>query len=225
MAGVLSPLISEQKGERDEQQALPFTYSCFLLCSISQNQVKASHFLLQGSGPLACLLQSNTNVPHDQGLPGSGAKEGCPLTSATETPSMGMQPPQVLWGTTVLPYLKCMPWTVAATPGHRLSGSAVSAFQGGRSVPNPICSPCLKSWLMEEYSRAGFGSCCAFSSVPIMEMRAIAARKVAARREGWIEHRCYQHPCKLFLKQYLKHINYPGALESKLWERKRNRVA
>lgn len=42
---------------------------------------------------------------------------------------------------------------------------------------------------------------CAFRSVAMVEMRAMAGGKVAARREGWIEHHGYQHPGKLFLKQ------------------------
>lgn len=46
---------------------------------------------------------------------------------------------------------------------------------------------------MEEYSQAGFGSCCALSSIPVVEVRAAPAQKVAAQREGCIEHH-YQYP-------------------------------
>jgi len=94
-----------------------------------------------------------------------------------------------------------------------------------RWAPGPVCSPHPKSWLTQQHWRAGFGSRCASSSVPMVGMRGTAAPKVAARREGCVEHHCYQHPCKFFLKQCLKYINYSGVLESKLWERKRAKIA
>ena len=108
MAGVLqSPdLKTGRKEERAERRALPFTY--FLLPSVLdrsliQNQVKARSrwellLLPAGSGaasvPSACLLQPNATMPRARGLPaaGDGAEEGCPLTSAAETPGVGVQP-------------------------------------------------------------------------------------------------------------------------------------